>query len=317
MLILLAALLLYFKVKQRPPALSYSLSSFLKNRVGEPRIKKNLFFIMRMAAVVLLVIALARPRKGLKERSVVKASVDIILVMDVSTSMRALDFKPFNRMEAAVNAAREFIKARTSDRMGVVVFSGLPVLQCPLTLDNNAVLRLMDKVDAGMIKVDGTAIGLGISLGLKYLEKSDSPSRLMVLLTDGANNTGDIDPLTAADMAKSLGVKIYTIGSGKPGPAQVPVKHPYFGTRLVTIPDELDEATLTKIASKTGGRYFRATSLKKLKEIYSEIDRMEKKQIAVIEFYEFEEKFHLFLFLGSFLLLLEIILRFLMPGIFL
>ncbi|MFC2061827.1 VWA domain-containing protein [Elusimicrobiota bacterium] len=309
LIIPVALFIFYLKLRQRPPAVRYSLAAYIKGIVKEIRWKKYFFLILRLAAVLLLTIALARPRKGLKERSVIKPAVDIMLVMDVSTSMRAIDFDPLNRMQAAVNAAKEFVSNRTSDRIGVVIFSGLPVLQCPLTMDNNAVMRLMDNISAGMINVDGTAIGMGISLGMKYLEKADSPSKVMILLTDGVNNTGEIDPVTAADIASSLNTKVYTIGAGKPGPAKVPVKHPYFGTRYMTIPDELDEDTLTHIAEKTGGKYFRATSHKRLKEIYAEIDRMEKKSIEVREYYEFEEKFLLFLFLGGLLLGLELIAR--------
>lgn len=316
-LIALIALMVYFKIRQKPPAVKYSLASFIKSGVGENRFKKYFFIILRITALLILILALARPRKGLKERSVLKPAIDIMLVMDVSTSMLAIDFRPLDRMQAAINAAKEFVSKRNTDRLGVVVFSGLPVLQCPLTMDNGAVLRLLDNIKAGMIKVDGTAIGLGVALGLKYLERSDSPSKVMVLLTDGANNTGEIDPATAADMAKALNIKVYTIGTGKPGPAQVPVDHPFFGRRLVTIPDELDEVTLAEIADKTGGQYFRATSLKKLKNIYAEIDRMEKKTVEVTEYYEFEEKFKPFLIAGLFLLILELISRFLFPGLFL
>jgi len=316
LLIPLFLFLLFLKLRQKPAAVKYSLSAFIKVRVRENRLKKYLFVIVRTAAVTLLVVAMARPRQGLKERTVVKPAVDIMIVMDVSTSMKALDFAPLNRMEAAVKAAKEFITARTSDRLGVVVFSGLPVLHCPLTLDHNAVLRLMDNISPGMVEVDGTAIGMGMALGLRHLEKSEAASKVMVLLTDGANNAGDIDPATAAEMAAALGIKVYTIGCGKPGPAKVPVDHPFFGRRLVAIPDELDEAVLKSIASETGGKYFRATSLKEMKKIYSEIDSLEKKQMEVTEYYEFEEKFPLFLYSGSFLVLFEVVLRIFLRGIF-
>jgi Ca-activated chloride channel family protein len=314
LLIPLLFLLVYLKKKQKPPVITYSMASYLKAVVRENKFRKNIFLILRTAAICLLIIALARPREGLKERNIVKPAVDIMLVMDVSTSMKAIDLKPLDRMNAAKSAAKEFISSRTSDRLGMVVFSGLPLLQCPLTLDNNAVLRLTDRIEAGMIDVGGTGVGLGLALGLKYLEKSDSPSKIVVLLTDGANNTGDIDPMTAADMAKALGIKVYTIGCGKPGPAQVPIDHPHFGMRLVTIPDELDEDTLTSMAENTGGKYFRATSFKKLKDVYAEIDRMEKRNVEVTEYYEFQEKYMIYLFLGALLILIEIIIRLLFPG---
>ncbi|MBN2407459.1 MAG: VWA domain-containing protein [Elusimicrobia bacterium] len=307
-------LLLFFKLRQKRPALRYSLAAYIRSAVSENKYRKYMFLVLRTCILLILIVALARPQKGLKERSVIKPGIDIMLVMDVSTSMLAIDFDPLNRIQAAVDAAEEFVAARTSDRLGVVVFAGLPLLQCPLTLDNSAVSRLMDSIDAGMIKIDGTAIGLGISLGLKYLERSDSPSKVMVLLTDGANNTGDIDPDTAADMAASLGIKIYAIGCGKPGPARVPVDHPYFGRRYITIDDELDEAALRRIADRTGGAYFRATSAKKLSEIYSEIDKLEQKTEEVTEYYEFEEKYPLLLIIAGILIAAEIAGRFLFSG---
>ncbi|MFC2048756.1 VWA domain-containing protein [Elusimicrobiota bacterium] len=291
------------------------LNSFY-HTINENKIKKHMYVLIRTLLLVFLIIALARPRKGMKERNIVKPAVDIMLVLDVSISMRALDFKPDNRMQAAVKAAKEFVVARENDRIGVVVFSGLPVLQCPLTLDSQAILRLLDKISSGMVQVDGTAVGLGVALGLKYLEKSDSPSKVLVLLTDGANNTGDIDPETAAQMAKSLGIKVYAIGAGKPGPTQIPVEHPYFGMQLVSIPDELDEDSLTHMAQLTDGKYFRATSLKELKDIYKEIDRMEKKNMEVSEYYEFEEKYIVYLIMGALLMFLEIVFRFVYPGVF-
>ncbi|MEA3506643.1 MAG: VWA domain-containing protein [Elusimicrobiota bacterium] len=300
---------LWLKLKQKPPAIKYSLGYFLKENFSENKIKKYFFIFLRLATVIFLSVALARPVKGLKERSVNKPAVDIMLVMDVSTSMKAIDFDPLNRMEAAVSAAKEFVKSRRTDRFGIVVFEGAPVLQCPLTLDTGAVLRFLEGVEAGMVGINGTAIGSGMALGLKYLEKADSPGRVMILLTDGANNMGDVEPEAAADIAAALDIKVYTIGCGKPGPARVPVEDPVFGKRFVTIPDEIDEEVLQLIAQKTGGRYYRADSRKEFSRIYSEIDSMEKTDVEITEFYEFEDKYRLFLLAGLVLLLIELAVK--------
>ena len=305
LLLLLLPLLYYFKKRQKPASIRHSMTGLLREQLAPAFWKKELLLLIRFLVLLFLVLALARPRKGLKERSVIKPAIDIIMVMDVSTSMRALDFKPLDRMQAAKKAAMEFVKMRTSDRVGLVLFSGLPFLQCPLTLDQSAILKLIEKIEAGMIQVDGTAVGSGMALGLKYLEKSDARSRVMILLTDGANNAGDIDPLTAGEMAKTLDIKVYTIGCGKPGPAYIQVEHPFFGRQLVQIPDELDETTLKKIAGLTGGIYFRATSLEELEEIYKEINAMEKVERRVVEYYEYRELFYPLLLIGLFLLGIE------------
>ncbi|MFH1414825.1 MAG: VWA domain-containing protein [Elusimicrobiota bacterium] len=292
------------------------MSDFLKSRVPSGRFGRILVRYLRFAAVCLMITALARPREDLKERNYIKSTIDIMLVMDVSRSMKAIDFDPYNRMQAAVKAAKEFIANRSSDRLGVVLFASMPVLHCPLTLDNDAVASIMENISAGMIGAGGTAIGMGVALGLKYLDRSDSPSKVMILLTDGANNAGFIKPLEAAGMAAALDIKIYTIGTGKPGPARIPVDDPVMGRRYVTIADELDEKTLQEIADITGGKYFRATSFEKLNEIYAQIDMMEKSEVKVKEYFEYEEKFYPFLFAALLLILLEMLLRFMRPGMF-
>ena len=309
-------LVLVIKIRQRPPVIRFSLSSHLMRYIPPKNFMKYMTLLIKLSALFLLVVALARPRIGLVHQGVSKPSIDIMLVMDVSDSMRAIDFKPLNRMEAAVSAAKEFVASRNTDRIGIVAFSALPVLQCPLTLDNDAVARLLDSVNTGMIDMEGTAVGLGIALALKYLGKSDTPSKVIILLTDGANNSGAITPIDAAVAAKEKGVRIYTIGTGKPGQAMVPVEDPIFGKRLLYIEDELDEETLKDIAKTTGGLYFRATSLEKLNEIYSQIDDMEKTVMDETLFFDYQENFHKFLYAGFFLILLELIMKFFLKGLY-
>lgn len=301
--------LFFMKFRQRPPAVMYSMTGLIKKSMPSWKLWKIVIPSVRLLALSVLIVAWARPVKGLKERSIKKPALDIMMVMDVSNSMNAIDFNPFSRMTAAKNAAMEFVSKRSSDRVGVIVFSGLPIIQCPLTLDSKAVIKLVDIVEAGMVKVSGTAIGMGISLGLNYLDESGSPSKILILVTDGSNNAGEIKPLDAAQLAASMGIKIYTIGAGLAGPAKIPVDDPVQGKTIVTIPDELDEDLLKEIAELTDGKYFRATSFESFKEIYSEIDLMEKRIIDVYEHYEYEEMFRIFLYIGGILLLIELILR--------
>ena len=232
-------------------------------------------------ALLLSIAALARPQKVIRQAASLSSGVDILLVMDVSTSMRALDFDPLDRMTASKNAARNFIKRRLSDRIGILVFGGVPLLTCPLTVDYGALLDFLDQVEAGMTQTDGTAIGDGIAAAVEHIKDSSAKSKVLVLLTDGANNTGVVDPLTAAKTAKTYGIKAYTIGTARRGPAMVPIDDPQFGRRLVQIPDELDEDLLIRIAAETSGRYFRAQNLTELESIYGEIDRLERSEVKL------------------------------------
>jgi Ca-activated chloride channel family protein len=222
--------------------------------------------------------------------------------------MRAEDFKPLNRLDAAKKAAEEFVKERKNDRIGIVVFSELSFTQCPLTLDYGAVLDFIDNVEIGMTQTDGTAIGTAIVTCVNRLKDSVAKSKVIILLTDGRNNRGEIDPLTAAKTAGAMDIKIYTIGAGVPGGAMYPVDDPIFGKRYIRMREDLDEDTLIKIASATEGRYFRATSSKKLKEIYSKIDRMEKTDIKVSEYTEYTELFPYFLLPAILMFFVEIVL---------
>jgi Ca-activated chloride channel family protein len=262
---------------------------------------------LRILALVLLVVAFARPQAGTENREVSTEGIDIMLALDVSGSMKAEDFKPHNRLHVAKEEIKKFVRKRTSDRIGLVIFSQSSFTQCPLTLDYGVLLNFLDQVRFGMIQ-DGTAIGMALANGVNRLRESLSKSKVIILLTDGVNNAGQIDPLTAAGIAHTMGVKIYTIGVGRPGNAMYPVDDAIFGKRYVYMPNEIDEEGLRKIAEKTGGKYFRARSEKELEEIYNEIDQLEKTEIKVKEYVQYKELFSMFVYLGMGLLILEMFL---------
>ncbi len=239
-------------------------------------------------AALLLGVALARPQTGNARTEVKSEGIDIVLALDISGSMRAEDFKPHNRLYVAKQVAKEFVAGRAGDRIGLVVFSGGAYTQCPLTLDYGIVDHLIDEVDFGQVP-DGTAIGMALATATNRLRDAHGKSKVVILLTDGQNNAGEIDPVTAAEAARALEVKVYTIGAGRDGPAQIPVDDPVFGQRMVTIDAKVDEDTLKKIAGVTGGRYFRATSAEALEQIYHEIDRMEKTKAETVEYVQYHE----------------------------
>jgi Ca-activated chloride channel family protein len=253
--------------------------------------------------------ALARPQAGQKSSEIYNQGIDILLALDTSTSMQAIDFKPANRFEAAKKVAKEFVKGRTHDRIGIVVFAGLAYTQCPLTADTDAVLNFLDQSAIGMTQVDGTAIGSAIATAVNRLKDSPGKSRVVILVTDGRSNIGEIDPLTAAQAAQALGARVYTIGAGQPGGALYPVDDPFFGRQYVKMPgQELDESTLAKIAETTGGRYFRATDSAALERIFKQIDSMEKSEIKTVKYTNYTELFGWMLWPAFILLLLEIAL---------
>lgn len=268
----------YFRPPTPPPAIPFPDSARLESLAPETstRVLAALPGALLAAAALLMVLALARPQRLRVLPPAGQEGTDILLAIDTSGSMRALDFNPKDRMSAAKDAAREFIRHRSSDRIGIVVFSGTAQLQCPLTADYAALTDYLDLVEVGMLRTDGTAIGDGLATALNHLKDAPGKTKTVVLLTDGRNNAGEIDPLTAAQTAQSLGIKVYTIGTGAKGPALFPVDDPVFGRRLVRLPEDLDEAALIAIARSTGGEYFRATSMKELYAVYAEIDRLEK-----------------------------------------
>jgi Ca-activated chloride channel homolog len=276
-------------------------------RVGNarPRRAKILMLTLRMLAVCLFILAMARPQSGSTEEEVLTEGVDIILAMDLSSSMLAEDFKPKNRLEAAKVVAADFVKGRTNDRVGLVVFAGASYTQCPLTLDYGIILKFLEDLEIGTIE-DGTAIGMAIATCAGRLRESKAKSRVVILLTDGRNNRGELDPLTAARVAEALNIKIYTIGAGKRGEALYPYDDPIFGKRYVRRPVEIDEALLQQVADITGGKYFRATDEAALQRIYDEIGEMEQTEIIVNEYTRYSELMTWFLVPGFCLLLLEV-----------
>jgi len=289
--------------------LKYSDISLLKG-IGQSlkqRLRHSLF-LLRLLAFILLVLALARPQSSSQEEEISTEGVDIVLALDVSSSMLAEDFKPNNRLEAAKIVAQEFVKGRKNDRLGMIVFAGESFTQCPLTLDYGVLLTLLDQIKVADKNWDGTAIGMGIVNAVNRLKDSKAQSKVVILLTDGVNNWGQVDPITASRIAESFNIKIYTIGAGTRGTAMYPVEDPVFGKRYVPMEVQIDEQVLQKMADITGGRYFRATDEKKLRDIYSEISEMEQTRIEVNEYTKYEELFVNYAGAGFLLLLLELFL---------
>ena len=312
LLILVPAMIYWYVQRHRSrksgATLRYSNIGVFKTAKSSPMKKlRHSLFIFRVLAVILIVIALARPQSGQKESKVETEGVDIILAMDISSSMLAEDFKPKNRLEAAKIVAADFVKGRANDRIGLVVFAAQSFTQCPLTLDYGIVLRFLEEIKIGMID-DGTAIGMAIGNCVNRLKDSKAKSKVVILLTDGRNNRGELDPVTAARVAEAFDVRIYTIGAGKRGEALYPVDDPLFGKRYVRVPVQIDEELLQQVADITGGKYFRATDKESLEQIYGEIGEMEKTKIEVTEYTRYSELFLPYLFAGMILLLLEILL---------
>lgn len=267
---------------------------------------RHLPFVFRIVAVALLIVVLARPQSTNSWQNSSTEGIDIMLAMDISTSMLAEDLKP-NRLEASKDVASSFINGRQNDNIGLVVFAAESFTQCPLTIDHTVLLNLFKDVQPGVIQ-DGTAIGLGLANAVSRIKDSQAKSKVIILLTDGVNNTGEIAPVTAAEIAKTFGVRVYTIGVGTQGEAPYPIPTA-FGVQYQNIPVEIDEAVLKQIAATTGGQYFRATDNASLKEIYSEIDKMEKTKISVQEFSKKQEEYKKWAILIFVLLLLELFLR--------
>jgi Ca-activated chloride channel family protein len=264
-------------------------------------------FVLRILALTLIIIALARPQLTNRLRNVTSEGIDIMLTLDISGSMLSRDFKP-NRIEAAKDVAIEFISGRPNDRIGLVVFSAESFTQCPLTTDHAVLINMFKNIKSGMIE-DGTAIGLGLANAVSRLKDSKGKSKVIILLTDGVNNRGSIAPIMASEIAKTFGIRVYTIGIGTMGMAPYPVPTP-FGIQYQNIPVEIDEGILKDIAKMTGGMYFRATDNKTLRDIYQEIDKLEKSKIEISEYSKYEEEYLWFALFAGILLALEILLRF-------
>ncbi len=280
------------------------------NRPVRGFIKKYLF-VLRALGLAFLIVALARPQRSFREQNVDAEGIDIVLVMDISQSMEAMDFRP-NRLEAAKEKARGFVAGRSNDRIGLVIFAGQSFTQSPLTTDMSVIKGLLGELSFDMLKEPGTAIGMGLATAVIRLKESDARSKVVVLLTDGDNNAGFVDPLTAAEAATQNDVRVYTIGVGKNGEAPFRVAIPFGGVGYRTVYQavRLDEQLLQDIAEKTGGRYFNVRSNSALEQVYEEIDQLEKTRIQVTRITRRTEEFHWFLIIGGIFLLLEWILRY-------
>jgi len=248
----------------------------------------GLVALLPWLALLIALATLARPQQGLRQTETETRGVDIVLALDLSPSMRAEDFRPKNRLFVAKEAARDFIKGRAHDRIGIVGFGGTAFTQCPLTLDHDVLLELLDGLDFGMTE-DGTAIGMGLATAVSRLKDSKTPSKVIVLMTDGDNNRGAIDPMTAAELARTFGIKVYAVLVGRGGVVPVPVDDPVFGRRIQMVRMDVDDHLLKQIASVTSGRFFRATDSDALSSIYGEIDRLERAPIRSIEYRDYHD----------------------------
>lgn len=283
-----------------------SLRGFSQIKKSRKSYLRHIPFGLRCLTIIFLTIALARPQSTNNLRDVTTEGIDIMISLDISGSMKAMDFEP-NRLDAAKNVATDFISERTNDKIGLVVFAAESFTQCPLTVDKAVLTNLIQDVRIGMLK-DGTAIGHGLATAVKRIKESDAKSKVIILLTDGVNNRGEIHPLTAAEMAKSFGIRIYTIGVGSHGTAPVPV-NTAFGQQVKEMEVKIDEEMMQEVAQMTDGQYFRATDENKLRSIYEEIDQMEKSKVEVKEYTQKSEEFILFGLLALAFLLSEILLR--------
>jgi Ca-activated chloride channel family protein len=300
----------YLRKKKTSAAITFSSERLLKGVRPSLKVRfnKNLY-LLRISALCLIAVALARPQSPLEESRIQTEGIDIVLAIDVSTSMLAEDFtlkgKRVNRLDAVKDVVKNFIKGRQNDRIGLVAFAARAYTVSPLTLDYSWLLQNLERVKIGMIE-DGTAIGLGLASSLNRLKDTKAKSKVVVLLTDGRNNTGDISPALACEIAKSLGIKVYTIGAGTRGLAPYPARD-FFGNKVYqSIKIDIDEDILTDIADKTGGKYFRATDTQSLRKIYSEIDKMEKTPVEEKGYLEYKELFMGFLGIALVLILLEV-----------
>lgn len=301
LLIPLIGIQIWRRYRNRHPSMTFSDTSKLKNLPGNWRVYGTWIPpVLQWAAVALIILALARPQyqNTTVERNA--EGIDIVMVLDISTSMRAEDLKP-NRFEAARQVATDFIDKRISDRIGLVAFARQSFTVVPPTLDYSLMKQLLGELQIGVIE-DGTAIGMGIATAVNRLKESPAESKVIILLTDGQNNSGEIDPVTAADLATSYEIKIYTIGAGTRGTAPYPRQDPIFGTRYQNVEVNIDEEMLTQIADMTEGRYFRATDTDSLQQIYSEIDQLERTEIEEVIYTDYQDLYPRFL-LPAFLLL--------------
>mgnify|MGYP001007736199 CR=1 FL=1 len=308
-LLLLIPIVYWYIREMHKSDASLQISSHRNLQTKQKSLKIKLLhvpFILRSLAILMVVIALARPQASNSWRTESTEGIDIMIALDISGTMMAEDLKP-NRLEAAKNVASQFILSRPNDNIGLVVFASESFTQCPLTTDHAVLINLFNGVNYGLID-DGTAIGLGLANAVNRIKESKAKSKVIILLTDGSNNRGDIAPITAAEIAQSFGIRVYAIGVGSYGKVNIPVQTP-MGMQYQLMDSEFDEKSLQNIAAMTGGHYFRATDNAKLRSIYQEIDQMEKTKINVREYNKKNEEFYLFALLAFVFLLSEIVLR--------
>ncbi len=309
LLLLIIPIIIWYvlKLKTFNAAITFSnFHAFDHVKQSYKNVLRHILFALRILAMAIIIIVLARPQSTNKLKNATSEGIDIVIALDISGSMLAEDFTP-NRIEAAKNVASEFINGRPDDRIGLVIFSSESFTQCPLTTDHAALLNLFRGVKQGMIE-DGTAIGLGLATAINRLNGSKAVSKVVILLTDGVNNAGSISPLTAAEIAKVYGIRVYTIGIGTNGVAPYPVQTP-LGIQYQDMEVEIDEPMLKQIAQMTHGQYFRATNTQALREIYGEIDHMEKSRIEVHEFKKFNDEFFIYGLVVLILLVVEVVMR--------
>ena len=309
LLLLIPVLIAWYILRHKKQEAALTFSD-LKGMVKLPKTWKaylrHILFALKMAALALLIVAIARPQSSSTNSTSNIEGIDIVMAMDVSGSMLARDLKP-DRLTAAKRVASDFVKERPGDRMGLVIFSGETFTQVPLTTDHAVMLNMLNEMKNGLID-DGTAIGDGLATAISRLKDSEAISKVVILLTDGMNNAGSVDPYTAAEIAKIYGIRVYTIGVGTYGTAPYPVQTP-FGTQIQQMKVEIDEKLLTTIANSTGGKYYRANNNQKLDEIYQEIDKLERSKIEVTEFRRLHEEFYPLVAWALALLLFEFLLR--------
>ncbi|NIR47831.1 VWA domain-containing protein [candidate division KSB1 bacterium] len=293
----------------RTGTIKYSNLGLVKNvdKYSNRKKYRHVTFVLRLIALSLLILCFARPQSGRTEEEVITEGVDIVIALDISSSMLAEDFKPNNRLQAAKLVAADFIRGRRNDRIGMVVFAAKSFTQCPLTLDYGILLNFVGEVEIGMIE-DGTAIGMAIANAANRLRDSKAKSKVIILLTDGQNNRGQLDPITAAKVAKAFDIRMYTVGVGKRGEALYPVDDPIFGKRYIRRPVQIDEEMLKEIANITNGHYFRATDKENLDKIFERIDELEKTKIEVKQFTRYKELFTNYLLLALGVIVMEVVL---------
>lgn len=306
MLIPMAAWYIWRHNKQRPSLRVSTLGAFAQPYNKLKVWLRHILLLLRFVTIAAVVVVIARPQSTNNWEKQTTEGIDIVMALDISSSMLARDLRP-DRLEAAKDVAMKFVNGRPDDRIGLVIFSGEAFTQCPLTTDHATLLNLFKDVESGMIE-DGTAIGLGLATGINRLRDSDAISKVIILLTDGVSNMGEIDPITAAELAKTFGIRVYTIGVGSRGTAPYPVQTP-FGVQYQQMEVEIDETTLSKMAELTDGQYFRATSNSALQEIYEKIDQMEKTRIETKSFSKKQEEYIWFAIVAALALMAEVILR--------